>query len=145
MNAKQRLEAVKAAGLMETQISITRNGEAVETLGRLVKRDAEAESKGCYRAPHGAEADALLAAEHLSVGAEIALDRADSNGRNVFWGGGAVSSPSEVRTLGAEAAKAAAVARAARWATANVPGYIPAWAYTVEPGDYDPATGGLRK
>lgn len=118
MNAQDRLNIIKAEGLMETPVNIVRNGEHITTLGRLVERDAAVEARGLFRAPHGIEADTLNEAGHIEAGCAIAIARAHSNGRNIFWEGrpgGAASSAEEVSELGPEEARRRAFERKAAW------------------------------
>lgn len=151
MSAETRKAAVEKAGLTEVSLAgrgchekgIIRNGEIVQTLGRLVERDAEVEAKGLYRAPHGVEADILFESESEetdAIAAEIAAERAASNGRNVFWEGGpggAASFPSELATLGPRAARRAAMDRAALWrALPECAQPHEFWAWCVTPDEF---------
>ncbi len=126
ISAAERKAAVEKEGLQNISLmgkgcvgGVLRNGEVVVTLGRLVERDAAVEATGGYRAPHGAEADILFQKGGADgVATQIALARAASNGRNVFWEGqpgGAASSPNELGEAGATEARKLAFLRKDAW------------------------------
>lgn len=146
-SAAKRQETVARLGLQDVAVKVIRNGEFITTLGRLVQRDAEAEEAGKVRVPHGVEADALFADGRADdTATKIALQRAASNGRNIFWEGGpggAASTPDELEKFGPAEARRRAMERAAQWRAlppcAQGRGWacnLPFWIWTVPPDEY---------